>query len=260
MELKQHPEHDLYREHRQQMEDYRRAVTAWLAGDRARAQVESLFSGLIPLLQTYNRILWQHFPYCSQCLGGCCVAGATDLKPIDYVALAFLNEALPTRPERTGLDARACIYLTPQGCSWPTRWRPLKCAFFYCLGSGAIAVDASDARYAEITEALQAAIAPGLARLLPDLCDGPRHFELGDRKFCLVHDAGPLPHDDEMASDIIVSGHTHEPRTETRGDTLYLNPGECCGWLTGVGRVSLLDTATLAVENLAVHQEEGFGP
>lgn len=168
MELREHPEHGLYQEHRQQMENYRRAVTAWLAGDRARAQVESLLSGLIPLLQTYNRVLWEHFPYCSQCLGGCCVVGATDLKPIDYVALVFLEEDIPTRPERTGLDEHACIYLTPQGCSWPARWRPLKCALFYCLGSGAIAVDASDARYAEITDALQAAIAPRLGRLLPD--------------------------------------------------------------------------------------------
>jgi len=29
----------------------------------------------------------------------------------------------------------------------------------------------------------------GLARLLPDLCDGPRRFDLGGRRFCLVHDA-----------------------------------------------------------------------
>jgi len=168
MELEQHPEYTLYQDHRQQMENYRRAVTAWLADGRGRARVESLLSGLIPLLQAYNRVLWEHFPYCSQCLGGCCVVGATDLKPIDYVALVFLEEDIPTRPDRTGLDERACIYLSPRGCSWPARWRPLKCALFYCLGSGAIAVDASDARYAEITAALEAAIAPRLARLLPD--------------------------------------------------------------------------------------------
>jgi len=100
----------------------------------------------------------------------------------------------------------------------------------------------------------------GLARLVPELRDGPRHFELGEKKFCLIHDTEKLSHEDEMASDIIVCGHTHAgPRAELHGETLYVEAGECCGWLTGLCRVSILDTATLAVQNQVVHEQERPG-
>ncbi|MBN2584162.1 MAG: metallophosphoesterase, partial [Planctomycetes bacterium] len=99
----------------------------------------------------------------------------------------------------------------------------------------------------------------GLARMLPDLCDGPRRFELADRKFCLLHDPAALAHEDEMASDIVVCGHTHEVQAELRNGTLYVNPGECCGWLSGLCRVSILDTATLAVQNQVVYEQERPG-
>jgi len=97
----------------------------------------------------------------------------------------------------------------------------------------------------------------GLAHLLPDLVAGARHVELGGRKICVVHDLAALPHEIEIASDIIVSGHTHtKPVAESREGRLYVNPGECCGWLTGFCRVSLLDTAALTVQNLTVMKLE----
>ena len=34
----------------------------------------------------------------------------------------------------------------------------------------------------------------------------------------------------------------------TRDGVLTLNPGECCGWLTGRCTVALLETETMAVE------------
>jgi hypothetical protein len=49
--------------------------------------------------------------------------------------------------------------------------------------------------------------------------------------------------------DVVVRGHTH--RTEVRkGQTLMVNPGETCGYLTGRGTVALLDTIDLSVEIL----------
>lgn len=97
----------------------------------------------------------------------------------------------------------------------------------------------------------------GLARLLPDLCNGPRHVEMGGRKICLVHDAASLTHEDEMSADVIISGHTHaDPTCELTEGRLYLNPGECCGWMTGVGRASILDTAAMAAHNLVLLQQE----
>jgi len=37
---------------------------------------------------------------------------------------------------------------------------------------------------------------------------------------------------------------------------LYLNPGECCGWLTGTGRASILDTEAMAAQNRVVLEQE----
>lgn len=41
--------------------------------------------------------------------------------------------------------------------------------------------------------------------------------------------------------DIIIHGHTHNPDTRKEGRTLVVNPGECCGWLTGKSTVGLLE-------------------
>ena len=92
----------------------------------------------------------------------------------------------------------------------------------------------------------------GLAKLLPDLSEGPRHLELGGRKICLIHDWDRLPHADREAADIIIFGHTHQPVVEHRGGRLVLNPGECCGWVTGRKTVAVLDTETRSADVLEV--------
>lgn len=175
--MRQHPEVDKHRAHGEQAAAYRRAVAAWreageaLPGDDGRtwtvARARSVLDALVDLFAAYNRILWRQFPYCGQCLGGCCVVDAADVRGIDYVALALREERLPQRPERSPVNEAACIYLTPQGCSWPAAWRPIKCATFYCLGSGDWRLDAADARYEEVTEALHRVVAehlPAVAR------------------------------------------------------------------------------------------------
>ena len=88
----------------------------------------------------------------------------------------------------------------------------------------------------------------GLAKLLPDLADGPRHLELGGRKICIVHDWLRLSHADIEASDILVFGHTHEPKIERHEERLLVNPGECGGWTTGRATVAILDTDAMAAE------------
>jgi hypothetical protein len=54
----------------------------------------------------------------------------------------------------------------------------------------------------------------GLAKLLPAIAAGPLHLELGGRKVCLVHAWETLSHETIEASDIIIFGHTHEPKVE----------------------------------------------
>jgi hypothetical protein len=47
--------------------------------------------------------------------------------------------------------------------------------------------------------------------------------------------------------DVVVHGHTHEAKAYREGDTLVINPGETCGYLTGKSTLALLDTKTLDV-------------
>jgi putative phosphoesterase len=46
---------------------------------------------------------------------------------------------------------------------------------------------------------------------------------------------------------VVVHGHTHEARAYREGETLVVNPGEVCGYLTGKSTIALLDTKTLDV-------------
>jgi len=48
--------------------------------------------------------------------------------------------------------------------------------------------------------------------------------------------------------DLVVYGHTHEPDVRKVGDTLVVNPGEACGYVTGERSVAVLDPDKLEVE------------
>jgi hypothetical protein len=100
----------------------------------------------------------------------------------------------------------------------------------------------------------------GLAQLLPDLSDGPRRLELGGRKICLVHNAQRLTHEDVEAADILLVGHTHEPKSERQEGRLIVNPGECCGWVTGRGTVAVVDTGVLTADFETVYQQARSSP
>lgn len=175
MELERHPEYAVYRRDRELVEGCRRAVATWqasgepLLSDGRRwtvADAREFVREIVALFQAYNRTLWQQFSYCRSCRGGCCEVGASEVTLFDAIALALLELSLPQRPARLAQGERACIYLTPQGCSWPAQWRPLKCWAFYCLGSGDWQLDAADARYAQITAALQEVVRSNLPALL----------------------------------------------------------------------------------------------
>jgi predicted phosphodiesterase len=43
-------------------------------------------------------------------------------------------------------------------------------------------------------------------------------------------------------------GHSHAPLIEKRGRTLVVNPGECCGYLSGKRSIAFVDTATMNAE------------
>ncbi len=48
--------------------------------------------------------------------------------------------------------------------------------------------------------------------------------------------------------DLVVTGHTHRVHTEQVGRTLWLNPGELCGYLTGRCTLAVVELPTMKAE------------
>ncbi len=88
----------------------------------------------------------------------------------------------------------------------------------------------------------------GLGKLLPQLQDGPLRVELGGRTIAMHHWIDWFGPGDTDGADVVIYGHNHEVRNETVDGALYLNPGECCGWVNGRCSVALLETDSLTAE------------
>ncbi len=82
----------------------------------------------------------------------------------------------------------------------------------------------------------------GLKSVLPQIQAGPLFVELGGRRILVHHFIDWCRPEDIAQAEIVVTGHTHEVTTTYRDGKLLLNPGECCGWVTGRCTVALLDT------------------
>jgi putative phosphoesterase len=87
----------------------------------------------------------------------------------------------------------------------------------------------------------------GLRKVLKigdELQRGPYAFMLGNKRMLLMHEPSHI--EDYEASghyDYILYGHTHEKYFQP-GPPAIINPGECCGWITGLSTVGLLDIQT----------------
>lgn len=92
----------------------------------------------------------------------------------------------------------------------------------------------------------------GLARVLPQIVDGPLRLELAGRRVLLHHFVDWCAAADVEWADVVVTGHTHAVTIERRGDKLFVNPGECCGWVSGRATIAELDLDTLEVEIIEV--------
>ena len=63
-----------------------------------------------------------------------------------------------------------------------------------------------------------------LARTLPEF----ETIELAGTSIYVLHDLSELSLDPAAARfDVVISGHTHKARVETKAGVLYLNPGSC---------------------------------
>ncbi len=95
----------------------------------------------------------------------------------------------------------------------------------------------------------------GLKAVLPNLVDGPLTVKLGGQAIVMHHFLDWLKPADLAPADIVISGHDHRAAVSERDGKLYLNPGECCGWLYDRCTVALLDLdgPTRKAEIVEVH-------
>jgi len=88
----------------------------------------------------------------------------------------------------------------------------------------------------------------GLKAVLPQIQDGPLFLELGGRTVLIHHFLEWCAPGDIARAEVVVTGHTHEVVSRLEGGKLFLNPGECCGWVSGRCTVALLETDGPSVE------------
>jgi putative phosphoesterase len=67
--------------------------------------------------------------------------------------------------------------------------------------------------------------------------------EIDGRKIVMAHDSGILDLKKETAQ-IVICGHTHKPVLYKQKSRLIINPGEACGWLSGVSTVAIIDLSS----------------
>lgn len=75
--------------------------------------------------------------------------------------------------------------------------------------------------------------------------------DVGGYKIALLHGDEPellFALIGSQSFNAVVHGHSHNKGIEQRGNTLIINPGELCGYLTGKSTVGLLDTEKNKVE------------
>ena len=94
----------------------------------------------------------------------------------------------------------------------------------------------------------------GLKAILPNIVDGAVTVKLHGRTIVMNHFIDWLKPQEIAPADVIITGHTHQVVNETRDGKLYLNPGECCGWLTDKCTVAILDLQTLKADIVEIHE------
>lgn len=88
----------------------------------------------------------------------------------------------------------------------------------------------------------------GLKQVLPQLQDGPLFVELDARVILIHHSVEWIMPAEAARAAIVITGHSHAPANHVRDGRLYLDPGECCGWVSGRCTAAILDTAGPSAE------------
>ena len=87
-------------------------------------------------------------------------------------------------------------------------------------------------------------------RLGMDFVLPPRTLDWADRRILVVHDPEDVATQSTDEIDLVLHGHTHRHRLEKRGETIFFNPGECAGQLTGHNSIGVIDLVSLEIDRL----------
>lgn len=87
----------------------------------------------------------------------------------------------------------------------------------------------------------------GIKMICSDIHRPPYSIVLEGRKILITHDINNLKQELKNASDVVIFGHTHKPEIR-KEKPLYVNPGECGGWLGSKSTVLILDLKLLKAE------------
>ncbi len=87
----------------------------------------------------------------------------------------------------------------------------------------------------------------GLIGICKDIHEPPYDIILKGKHIIITHMLDCLSKRSSMNTDFIISAHTHVPEIR-QGKPMYINPGECCGWLNGKSTVVVLDIETSHAE------------
>ena len=86
-------------------------------------------------------------------------------------------------------------------------------------------------------------------RKVGHIYERPREIILHGKKILLMHEPDNL---NEFAKsgkyDLVIFGHTHYKKNYYEGETLVLNPGEGCGWITGKATAMIVNLDDFKVE------------
>ncbi|HHT9110931.1 MAG TPA: metallophosphoesterase [Candidatus Brocadiaceae bacterium] len=83
----------------------------------------------------------------------------------------------------------------------------------------------------------------GLLTVCKDIHDPPFDIMLDNKHIIVTHTIDSLYKRSLEYTDIVIYAHTHIPEIK-RERTLFINPGECGGWLYGKNTVAILDIET----------------
>ena len=83
---------------------------------------------------------------------------------------------------------------------------------------------------------------------IPQIKDGPLLLDMAGRRVLVHHYIDWCSSQHLAQADIVITGHTHEVVNEQQDGTLFVNPGESCGWLFDRCTVAIIDTDMLTAE------------